>query len=423
MFSTLQYDSTSNGPFVVQSTLPPFDLKRPSKLTRFACINCRTSKLKCSGEREGCQRCGVKEIECCYPKPSSGRRNVKPSKRHTLTGKAASQGDHSTSSRGKPQSPPKTPTNNAQFDFTRETSPQDMLESNAGHWLSQKDFEEQYDGDLSADVSDCLQDKVPPSLEAWQPILPADTAPKSPTMGADIGTDSPTVSRSLGSGLPSLNLTGISFVPELLCFCSSDAIGLYDYIQTTLVWPDDKTITSGALLQCQKKALSECENLLTCKSCTSQSKYITLIIAMCENLLSSMEGGCQIQSSSLQWNKERGTEPWDEIEENEDRPQEERQDKVPGEMREESSDRPTEETNMVVVGRWQLDSDDQLSVIQGLFSTRVARLLNLVAKLERIANEHQWSNQSRRIRDIQERCHMLSQRLKEHVCLLSRVEM
>ncbi|KAI0426879.1 hypothetical protein F5Y09DRAFT_317700 [Xylaria sp. FL1042] len=422
MFSTLQYDSTSNGPFVVQSTLPPFDLKRPSKLTRLACINCRISKLKCSGEQEGCQRCRAKEIECCYPKPPNGRRNTKPSKRHAIPSKAMLQADHSRSSQGKPHSSPETPTNEIQFNFGGETSPSEMLDNNTGHWLSQKDFREHYGGDLSAEVSECLQEKIPPNLEGWQPALPADAATKSPTMGVDIGTGSPTVSRGLGSEMP--NLTGISFESELLCFCSWDAIGAYDYIQTTLVWkPEEKTVTSSALLQSQKKALSECENLLGCKSCTSQSKYITLIIVMCEHLLFSMEGGYKTQSSCLPRPRERGTEPWDEIEENEDRPQEENQDKVLGDMGEESSDRPDEEPNKVVVGRWQLDSDDQLSVIQSLFSARVTRLLNLVARLERIASEHQWPNQSHRIGDIRERCHSLLLQLKEHVGFLSQSEM
>ncbi|KAI1282925.1 hypothetical protein F5Y07DRAFT_201170 [Xylaria sp. FL0933] len=419
MFSTLQYDSTSNGPFVVQSTLPPFDLKRPSKLTRLACINCRISKLKCSGEREGCQRCRAKEIECCYPKPPNGRRNNKASsKRQTIPSKAVLQADHSRSSQGKPHSSPGTPTNELQFDFGAETSPREMLDNDAGHWLSQKDFREHYDGDLSAEVSECLQEKIPPNLEGWQPVLPGDATPKGPTMAADIGTGNPTVSRGLGSELP--NLTGISFEPELLCFCSWDAIGTYDYIQTTLVWkPEEKPVTLSALLQCQKKALSECESLLGCKSCTSQSKYITLIIVMCEYLLSSMEGGYKIQSSYLPRPKEREPEPWDEIEENDDRPQEENQDEVPEGLGEDSSDRPDEEPNKVVVGRWQLDSDDQLSVIQSLFSARVARLLNLVARLERIAGEHQWPSQSHRTRDIRDRCHSLSSQLNEYVGFLS----
>ncbi|KAI0976663.1 hypothetical protein F4678DRAFT_414057 [Xylaria arbuscula] len=422
MFSTLQYDNTSNGPFVVQSTLPPFDLKRPSKLTRLACINCRISKLKCSGEQEGCQRCRTKDIECGYPKPPNGRRNIKPSKRHTNPGKGASEADHSRNDQRKSHSSPKTPTHDIQFDFAGETSPHDMLDSNTGHWLSQKAFREHYGDGLSADVSEGLQEKVPPGLDGWQPMLPADTTPKSPNMGVNIGTGSPTVSGAPGSELPSL--TEIAFESDLLCFCSWDAIGTFDYIQTTLVWKPEKknTVTSSALLQCQKKALSECENLLACKSCTSQPKYITLIIVMCENLLSSMQGGYQIQSSSRQWRDERGNESWDEIEENEDRPQEEDQTQVPGDQCGESSDRPDEEPNKVVVGRWQLDSDDQLSVIQSLFSARVVRLMNLVARLERISNEHQWTNQGDRIRDIRGRCHSLSRRLKEHAGFLDQAE-
>ncbi|KAI0535657.1 hypothetical protein GGR58DRAFT_478302 [Xylaria digitata] len=422
MFSTLQYDSTSNGPFVVQSTLPPFERKRPAKLTRLACVNCRISKLKCSGEHGGCQRCRAKEIECCYPKTPNGRRNMKNCKHPTIPSKPASQANYSPSSQAIPLSSPETPTNNTQFDLAEDgISPQDTLDSNIDHWLPQKDFQGHFCGDLSTDLAVC-SDKVAQSPEGgWQPMGPADTTPPSPMMDADTtGIRSPTVSGDAESEIPSL--TGISFDPDLLCFCFSDAIGTYDYIQTTLVWKQHtRTITSGSLLQSQKRALSECEKLLTCTSCTSQSKYITLLIVMYENLLSSMENGCQIQSLCSQWNGEGATEPWSEITGNEDRQQGGNQGKDLGGLGGETVDR-SEENYKVAVGRWQLDSDDELLVIQSLFSARVARLLNLVAKVERIASEHRWSSQSRRICDIRERCHSLSRQLKEYVSFLSYIE-
>ncbi|GAW14103.1 hypothetical protein ANO14919_034970 [Xylariales sp. No.14919] len=348
---------------------------------------------------------------------------MKTSKRPSIPGKAAPQANHSPGSQAVPHPSPGTPTNNIQFDFSGgDTSPPDMLDSDIDHWLPQKEFQGHCCGDLPTDLAVCLHDKVSQSLEGWQSMGPADTTSKSPTMDADAGIRSPAVSGGVESDIPSL--TGISFDPELLCFCFSDAIGTYDYIQTTLVWKQDtRTVTSEALLQSQKKALSECEKLLTCKSCTSQPKYITLIIVMCENLLSSMEDGCQMQMCSRR-NKEGAVERWDEIEEgNEDHQRQESQGKGPESERAETSDPSSDDINYrVVVGRWQLDSDDQLSVIQSLFSARVARLLYLIARLERIAHEHRWSNQGRRIQDIRERCCSLSRKLKEHVTYLSQIE-
>ena len=208
--------------------------------------------------------------------------------------------------------------------------------------------------------------------------------------------------------------------PTLLCPCYSDAISTFDYIQTRLVWkPHIKTITPSELLQNQKKALSECEILLTCRSCTSQSKYITLIIVMCEYLLASMEGGCHFQASCRQWDSAELNGLWNETEENDDRRRGERRSRVVGE---ETSDRPDEESAKVMIGRWQLDNDDQLSVIQGLFFTRVVRLSYLVTKLERLVSEHQWSNEGCRIQVIHERCRSLSRQLRDDVKCLSQAE-
>ncbi|KAJ3578292.1 hypothetical protein NPX13_g2276 [Xylaria arbuscula] len=287
------------------------------------------------------------------------------------------------------------------------TSPREIPYSDTEDWLSQKGFQEGYGVDFSTDVSEYLQEKETQTVEDWQSPVPAITAPRNLPMGSAMGTDitrSPTASRGAAQGH-----TGMPSEVALLCFCYSYAIATFDNIQTKLVWKPHKKISE--LLQCQKQSLSECENLLTCKSCTSQSKYITLIIVMCEDLLASMEGGCRIQSWCRQWDGVELSEPWNEIEKNDDRQQGERRDKVVGE---ETSVRPGEDSNKVVIGRWQLDSDDQLSVIQGLISTRVVRLSNLVTKLGGIANEHQWPDQGRRIQDVRERCHSISRQLRDH---------
>ena len=45
MFGMFEHVSGRNRPFIIEQVSPPNDQKRPSKLTRLACINCRISKV------------------------------------------------------------------------------------------------------------------------------------------------------------------------------------------------------------------------------------------------------------------------------------------------------------------------------------------------------------------------------------------
>ncbi|KAI1394752.1 hypothetical protein F4819DRAFT_239462 [Hypoxylon fuscum] len=79
MFSTFMHleSGSGSGQYVVESTASPFD--RPShRISRLACVYCRSKKVKCTGEEHGCRRCLDKQIVCSYTSPSRTETDTVP---------------------------------------------------------------------------------------------------------------------------------------------------------------------------------------------------------------------------------------------------------------------------------------------------------------------------------------------------------
>ncbi|GLB08934.1 hypothetical protein AtubIFM57258_004843 [Aspergillus tubingensis] len=74
MFGTLVSTQSESEPFISHVIRPPFESDR--ELKHLACLACRTKKLKCTGERTGCQRCLDRGLPCEYQEanPHRGRR-------------------------------------------------------------------------------------------------------------------------------------------------------------------------------------------------------------------------------------------------------------------------------------------------------------------------------------------------------------
>lgn len=208
----------------------------------------------------------------------------------------------------------------------------------------------------------------------------------------------------------------------------------------TLVWKvRDEASTADTLLQDQKRALSDCRSLLKCDSCRSQSKHITLLTAMCEKVLSSMEILYETRSSCFRQNSRldarvrigvaegsmnidfahRGPKESFRSEitygPQQRQPQDDRhfdesltRDVSRGSIEDQSN---TDANHKVTIGEWQLDDDDEVLVFRGLVSARVTQLSGLVTTLEGIANEHQWPHLHSDLCDMRERCDSLSHRI------------
>ncbi|KAI0889379.1 uncharacterized protein GGS22DRAFT_153752 [Annulohypoxylon maeteangense] len=58
-----------NGHYVLESTASPLN-RPPHRISRSACVYCRSKKVKCTGEEDGCRRCSDKQIACSYTSPS-----------------------------------------------------------------------------------------------------------------------------------------------------------------------------------------------------------------------------------------------------------------------------------------------------------------------------------------------------------------
>ncbi|KEY70346.1 hypothetical protein S7711_06820 [Stachybotrys chartarum IBT 7711] len=98
MFNTWKYDPETDE---VQSLRQAFDPISARSSQHQACDRCHEKKLKCSGEKDGCDRCVAAQKLCEYTRSgtrSSRRGSKKPSSRRGL--EEASPSRHRRSSRG-----------------------------------------------------------------------------------------------------------------------------------------------------------------------------------------------------------------------------------------------------------------------------------------------------------------------------------
>ncbi|KAF2973288.1 hypothetical protein GQX73_g403 [Xylaria multiplex] len=75
MYGTLRFDSNNTDKVLIQKPVDPTSA-RPA--VQQACQSCRDKKVKCSGERSGCNRCKTLSKPCTYSsRPSKRARNTK----------------------------------------------------------------------------------------------------------------------------------------------------------------------------------------------------------------------------------------------------------------------------------------------------------------------------------------------------------
>ncbi|KAK5997728.1 hypothetical protein PT974_00085 [Cladobotryum mycophilum] len=91
MFSTFKYDPETRE---VQELRSAFDPVTARSSQHQACNNCHAKKLKCSGEKSGCERCATSQLVCEYTRSNSrsSRRGKKASGRSSTDSRTS--GDH-----------------------------------------------------------------------------------------------------------------------------------------------------------------------------------------------------------------------------------------------------------------------------------------------------------------------------------------
>lgn len=178
---------------------------------------------------------------------------------------------------------------------------------------------------------------------------------------------------------------------ESSCSCFVKAVSTHEAIEVA-VW-GEKELSGDAddILQHQKKALAECEELLECRKCSTQPAYIMLLVSMSSKILGTLEDICR---GAPRGGSEKAT--------NAEQGSEERKRKKNGNDSGDG-DEGRRRGYGISIRKRQLDDDDEHLVLQSLLATRVARLDRLLSMLDKVVSEHSWPAHKALLRELQNR--------------------
>ncbi|KAL9570371.1 hypothetical protein ACKAV7_005577 [Fusarium commune] len=377
MFNTWKQNSNS---YVVLPTGPPFEKAQNGKPRRSACNPCRTRKIRCTSEPDGCRNCRSRDLHCEYGTDSDtehnfgsvkGRRQMKQKERsgsrsgalmtpftdgniadddpENLQSSSMSDAvaqdlevmqselhytepDWSEFMFGSPQDTSSTPKNTR--DFSHDTAfdstvSMDQVLNSPGNFLT------------SPPLENMLDDNP----------YPHDSFPFPQSMISTSGTW-PTRTEQLHDYGPSDDRISS-------CQCSVTPMETWEALTINISF---KHPTSQKSIQAQKSAISRCEELLHCSKCSSQSRNVILLIDICAKLLDSLK----LQDRDLQADHQQA-------------------DHRPA-VYEMANDQ---------------DGDEDSHVRRNLWMSRMRRLGRLIAKVSELLDGDQWSAQRRLLQDVQ----------------------
>ncbi|KAK2603624.1 hypothetical protein QQS21_004205 [Conoideocrella luteorostrata] len=271
MFSTIRYRNPSQPDDIPKSVdSHNFERRRPSRL---ACVECRTRKVKCTGENTGCQRCQGVGITCIYPevtkRNSKRQRSTAPAEgceghpsrlcsedSHIKEEKSTSSG----SSRVPPSGLSAPPNSDASMSLS--ISPEDYS-------IHCPDV----DGDFSIDF-DYLQSFG----ELYQP---------GTFEGLSFSLTGETVASENGDNLYSNNVAVIHEAEQ--CQCAQAAMNMLEELD--LKYHDNIQLPSGAILSHQKSALTQLNSWIACSHRGIPRATTKVVILVIECLSLCLERG------------------------------------------------------------------------------------------------------------------------------------
>jgi hypothetical protein len=175
------------------------------------------------------------------------------------------------------------------------------------------------------------------------------------------------------------------------CSCFYQAVSTHEAIELA-VW-GQKELWSNAddILRYQKKALMECEELLECRRCSTQSAYTMLLLSMCSRILTTLEDLCRGASwgdSDTITNSVHSSDDSKRRKYGDD---------------DDGGDESRRGGYGISIRNRQLDDDDEHLVLQSLLTARVARLGRLLSTLDKAVSENSWPAHKALIHDLQAR--------------------
>ncbi|KAL9618624.1 MAG: hypothetical protein Q9160_006665 [Pyrenula sp. 1 TL-2023] len=334
MFATLQVNHDSNSIEEVGTIA-----------NRLACLHCRSKKLKCTGEKEGCARCKSRDIQCEYleiphGKGSRIKAKTKPCPQATKLPKISAQ-FRTTQDRRKPKVEKQraVPKNRyleaagiapaADQTFTQSTVieglfPEQMTLTEPLLDVTSEDYAYLNDGSLEGDMQGLDNGYI--TDFSWlgdlhfnttglsnAPDL-GDTARRQSNLSGIIGSDgdSPQPLSTDATAMSSLQ-SPVNAVESTAGLCprlyesfdsqtslrSDDSLmhGHSSCFKTALLVLEALNIQNFSItrqslaqaLRLDKNALARCKQLFHCEICSNSSSFFMLLIVLCQTITSSYE--------------------------------------------------------------------------------------------------------------------------------------
>ncbi|RFU27495.1 hypothetical protein B7463_g8848, partial [Scytalidium lignicola] len=330
MFGTLRSIPSGNETYMVQATSPPFKTGRDTQPSRLACVACRMKKLKCTGERAGCQRCLTKDIACQYTVHRTrdrGPSNVKrPAPRNTSNNQRSAEQSSQKAGADELAEPvpecatsPSHSTRSGPMEtgsITDFNLDQDLLQSSAflmdcdqgelneeeslaqfvessklthdeswvfdlnkDLWSAQ--LSSMFDSDTSRQLPSFLSETLVAPLKETQAIQEAGThLANSNLADFTISNGSTTTMNEEPRPLPD----------QPFCQCIPCALNIYEKLMiNSYTRASDSVWSVNEVLYSLKIATAQCLNMMDCPSCSTNSPLISLIASVCEKLILQFE--------------------------------------------------------------------------------------------------------------------------------------
>ncbi|KAG6364519.1 hypothetical protein INS49_006120 [Diaporthe citri] len=292
MFQTLRQEVRGDRQFVAETTGAPFEKKSQGRFARVACNLCRGKKLKCTGEKEGCQRCLEKGLACFYG-PSSPSSSARPDTAGAAGPQAAvtppATAEHFTGTGGPAQhgSASGTITDPGPCMFDNDAALYEFLHADP-------DFEPS-----EPPASDSLFfDTVGLVSPLHGAMSLSDVFAQTQAHSQAVAPEGALVATGLSSTLPNSSDRPTSSSldcgpPRQKCGCF-DLLRIFEAVEIYLVWatrasgPGNKSFRVDEILSCQKEVLDRCDLRLQCREHPLKSWDAMLLICICDKVLASI---------------------------------------------------------------------------------------------------------------------------------------
>ncbi|KAI0182865.1 hypothetical protein EV127DRAFT_475586 [Xylaria flabelliformis] len=158
--------------------------------------------------------------------------------------------------------------------------------------------------------------------------------------------------------------------PPVSCRCLEQLMSANEAMQVKLVWTasahTESAVNMDDMLQCQKDMLASCGNLLACHDCSLRSGYVMLVVSMCREMISAITD----LSTMILHNSQHGSRK---------------------RTHSEAANKSWASIQRVNTSVWRLDDQDEIAVIKSLIRIRIARLGNLITRLESVVQTHHYN--------------------------------